>query len=514
VSATPPARPLVVVGDAFLDEDVDGRVARVCPDAPALVVDDAAVRSRPGGAALAAALAAATGRPVTLVAALSDDAPGEELRRLLAEAGVRVAAVARDGPTPVKRRVRADGRTVVRIDHGGRGPDAIGGPVGPALAALDGVDGRDGRDGGAAVLVSDYGRGVAALAPLAERLAAVASRVPIVWDPHPRGPSPVPGTRLATPNLAEAAGFAGADVGEHPSWAACARLAEELRRRWRLPTLALTLGDRGALVADGSGAPLVVPAAAATGDSCGAGDCFAATVAGALADGRLPSESVVDAVAAASRHVAGGGAGAWCARTAGGAAADGHLVDAAADPLDGLPCAFGRRAARALVERARRQGRTVVATGGCFDLVHAGHVATLQAARALGDCLVVLVNSDASVRRLKGPPRPLVPEADRVRVLAALGCVDAVVVFDGPTPLEALAHLRPHVFAKGGDYGQTVLPETALLESWGGQTVVLPYLTGRSTTGLVERARSTSARSAGAGDVTDVSPGIVTGGVG
>ena len=144
--------------------------------------------------------------------------------------------------------------------------------------------------------------------------------------------------------------------------------------------------------------------------------------------------------------------------------------------------------ARALgmIGAVRAGGGTVVATGGCFDLLHAGHVATLRAARGLGDCLVVCLNSDDSVRRLKGLERPLVPEVDRVAVLEALGCVDAVVPFDERTPEAVLQRLRPDVFAKGGDYALTDLPEAALLATWGGQAVVLPYLEGRSTTQLMK----------------------------
>jgi rfaE bifunctional protein nucleotidyltransferase chain/domain len=138
-----------------------------------------------------------------------------------------------------------------------------------------------------------------------------------------------------------------------------------------------------------------------------------------------------------------------------------------------------------------RQGGTVVATGGCFDLLHAGHVATLRAARGLGDCLVVCLNSDESVRRLKGPSRPLVPAADRARVLEALECVDAVVVFDEDTPAEVLRRIRPDVWAKGGDYAGSELPEATVLTEWGGQAVVLPYLPGRSTSELVHAARHT-----------------------
>ncbi|CAA9310254.1 MAG: ADP-heptose synthase / D-glycero-beta-D-manno-heptose 7-phosphate kinase [uncultured Frankineae bacterium] len=143
-----------------------------------------------------------------------------------------------------------------------------------------------------------------------------------------------------------------------------------------------------------------------------------------------------------------------------------------------------------MVARARASGGTVVATGGCFDLLHAGHVTVLQQARALGDCLVVLLNSDDSVRRLKGATRPLQSQGDRATLLRALGCVDAVVVFDEDTPVAALERLRPDVWAKGGDYALADLPETPVLARWGGQAVVLPYLDGKSTTSLIQEAAS------------------------
>ncbi|MGW0375622.1 D-glycero-beta-D-manno-heptose 1-phosphate adenylyltransferase, partial [Streptomyces coeruleorubidus] len=138
--------------------------------------------------------------------------------------------------------------------------------------------------------------------------------------------------------------------------------------------------------------------------------------------------------------------------------------------------------------RTRAAHGTVVAAGGCFDLLHAGHVGLLQAARRLGDCLVVCVNSDESVRRRKGGGRPVNPLADRARVLRALACVDAVAVFDEDTPERLLADLRPDVWVKGGDYAAADLPEAALLQEWGGQAVLLPYLDGRSSTALMERA--------------------------
>jgi D-beta-D-heptose 7-phosphate kinase/D-beta-D-heptose 1-phosphate adenosyltransferase len=139
----------------------------------------------------------------------------------------------------------------------------------------------------------------------------------------------------------------------------------------------------------------------------------------------------------------------------------------------------------AVVHRVRRAGGTVVATGGCFDILHAGHLSSLEAARALGDTLVVLLNSDESVRRLKGPSRPVQPAQDRARVLRGLACVDAVVVFDEDTPEAALADLRPDIWAKGGDYAADDLPESALVQTWGGRVVLLPYLSGRSTTAIL-----------------------------
>ncbi|WP_249933115.1 PfkB family carbohydrate kinase, partial [Blastococcus sp. CCUG 61487] len=225
--------------------------------------------------------------------------------------------------------------------------------------------------------------------------------------------------------------------------------AEALIAHWGVGAVAVTMGARGALLSYGSGAPMVVPAVPVTGgDPCGAGDSFAAAAALALADGAVTGEAVAAAVAFASAFVARGGASSW----------DRETPNVVAEP-----------GADAVIARVRAAGGTVVATGGCFDLLHPGHVATLRAARGLGDCLVVCINSDDSVRRLKGPTRPLVTAADRARVLEALEFVDAVVVFDEDTPSEVLDRLRPDVWAKGGDYAGAELPESQVLRRWGGQ---------------------------------------------
>jgi rfaE bifunctional protein nucleotidyltransferase chain/domain/rfaE bifunctional protein kinase chain/domain len=497
--------PLVVVGDALLDRDLDGRAGRLAPDAPVPVVDDPAERCRPGGAALAATLAARLdGRAVTLITALAGDEAGTALRELLELAGVEVIDLGLAGRTPEKIRVRAGGHSLLRVDRATR-PSRVG-PLAPP--------GRRALAGAAAVLVADYGRGVAAEPGVRAALAGLPRRRPLVWDPHPRGPAPVPGARLATPNRAEAAGFAPEVEGD--GLAAVTAQARLLAERWAAAGVAVTLGPGGALLVEGAGAPMVMPATPAPGgDPCGAGDRFAATAAGLLADGALPSEAVAGAVTAATAFVAAGGATTIRLDPASVGVDPASVgVDAAsagtAHPHPPAPAPpVGERSpspdepgsavhtphpahtpqlgrALAVIAAVRAGGGTVVATGGCFDLLHAGHVATLRSARALGDCLVVCLNSDDSVRRLKGVERPLVPEADRVAVLEALGCVDAVVPFDERTPEAVLQRLRPDVFAKGGDYALADLPEAALLATWGGQAVVLPYLEGRSTTQLMK----------------------------
>lgn len=475
--------PLLVVGDTLLDLDIAGHAERLAPDAPVPVVGRADRVARPGGAALAACLAAEDGREVTLVTALGDDASSEEVRNLLS-GRVRLVELPLRGKLSSKARFLADGRALLRLDDGD----------GRATAAT--ADAEDAVARARAVLVADYGRGTADA--LRGALARSAAHAPVVWDPHPDGGAPVAGTCLVTPAAAEARHFArqGAPGRTDPAGGAdrkttgsagwlhgAARDARVLLEIWDSTSVAVTLGEHGALLSHGE-APLFVPAPwKADGDCCGAGDRFAATAAAMLADGALTEAAVRGAVDAATRYVADGGAS--TVMTAG------RLLGPGADGSG----ARSRTPAEALrrVRRIREAGGTVVAAGGCFDLLHAGHVEMLQAARRIGDCLVVCVNSDASVRRRKGVGRPVVPAADRVRVLAALGCVDAVVVFDEDTPERLLDELRPDIWVKGGDYALADLPEAALLESWGGQVVLLPYLDGRSSTGLAERAAGRTA---------------------
>lgn len=359
------AGPLVVVGDLLLDREILGTVDRLCPEAPVPVLAEKSIADRPGGAGLAALFAAqrddAT-RPVTptdraarsrrevvLVAAVSADEAGYRLRELLAAAGIRLVALPLLGATPEKIRLRAGDHLLLRLDRGD-GPAGLGRAPADALAAIHDAS---------ALLVSDYGRGVTGQAELRSALAERARRVPLVWDPHPRGGAPVAGSQLVTPNRSEAETFVKAfrrpslpgtcetpqstdsaagpehrpatadrdgpdrvdldrvdlDRGDpgsgavDPVLAAAAASAARLRLSWAVQAVTVTLGERGSVLADGVRPPILVPAPfVAHGDPCGAGDRFASAAVGALMTGADVLDAVVAAVAAATAYVSAGGA--------------------------------------------------------------------------------------------------------------------------------------------------------------------------------------------------------------
>jgi rfaE bifunctional protein nucleotidyltransferase chain/domain len=248
--------------------------------------------------------------------------------------------------------------------------------------------------------------------------------------------------------------------------------AESLRRRWGAAAVSVTMGSRGAMVATATGSVHVpAPTVTAGGDPCGAGDRFAVAAALAFGEGSDARTAVTAAVDAATHFVAAGGA-----------------VGVSS------PAPIGARGSRGVAQDLdtlrRRGGGRLVATGGCFDLLHTGHVRLLHQARQLGDALVVLLNSDSSVRALKGPNRPVMPAEDRARVLSALECVDKVIIFDELSPEKALDALRPDVWVKGGDYAEADLPEAEVVRRHGGEVVLLPTVAGYSSSNLIAAARS------------------------
>lgn len=457
---------IVVVGDVILDVDLSGDATRLSPDAPVPVVDVTGIRRRAGGAGLVARMLAEDGWPVTLVTVLADDDAGRQLEGALP--GVRLVAGPSSFPTPVKTRVRAGTHPVVRFDQGcGRTtvPD-----VTPAMLRAVARAG--------AVIVADYGRGLAANAQLRELLANLAEDVPVVWDPHPAGARPVPGVSVVTPNLSEAhqaagglrSGRSAAEPWRPAAPDGAGEAAGILVDEWRSRAVLVTVGEHGAVLLrerDRTLRPIPAPRVAAA-DPCGAGDRLAASLAVHLLGGRDLEDASVLAVREAAEFLAAGGVASLPEPPA-----PGKARPRPAEPM-------------LLARRVRENGGKVVATGGCFDLLHAGHVRSLAAARELGDCLIVCLNSDSSVRRLKGDQRPIMVQQDRAELLLALECVDAVMVFDEDTPEAALNRLRPDVWAKGGDYKGARLPEADLVESWGGRCVTVPYHPARSTTGLAD----------------------------
>jgi rfaE bifunctional protein nucleotidyltransferase chain/domain/rfaE bifunctional protein kinase chain/domain len=440
---------VVVVGDVLLDRDLEGDVRRVCPDAPVPVVDLDRTTERAGGAGLVATLLNRPGITPHLVTAIAADEPGARLLDLLKQQ-VEVSSVLDASATRCKTRVRSAGQSLLRIDAA---PTAeVGGDCDVAVleAALDEAD---------VVLVSDYAGGVVSHPVVRAALERCALRRPMVWDPHPRGNEPVPAVTVVTPNKSEALQFGSTDELD--------QLAVELRDRWQAWSVAVTDGAHGVYLAAGDGPSFAPTPFRYSGDACGAGDRFAGTVAAEIGAGATMSGAIDTAVKDTATWLALGGV----------------------TPLDDPEPQAGPAEAIAVAGRVRSAGGTVVATGGCFDILHAGHIASLEAARALGDALIVLVNSDASVRRLKGDTRPVNSQEDRCRVLRSLRFVDAVVVFDGDDPVAALRELRPDVWAKGGDYTAEMLPEAPVIAGWGGRVVLVPFLPGHSTTAILEGGR-------------------------
>jgi len=469
-----------VLGDALLDVYIDGTVDRISPEAPVPVVHERGVQEVLGGAANVAANIAQLGGTATLGARVGDDHDGERIRALATGHGIRIDAVFTDGgvPTARKTRVRAGYQQLVRIDREETEPvsrqtaDAL-------LARLDVfLDG----DGGRAVVLADYAKGVLSN----EMLRAVvqrcrAARVPIIADPKSDDLRRYAGATVLKPNRAEAVRAAGPGADHHPEALAATVLAAS-----GAENVVLSLSADGLIAA---GAALAAPLRLCAhvrqvADVSGAGDTMVALLAAGAAVG-LPLERSVMLANIASGRV--------CEKLGTATLTSSELLEAFKEetedhqPEKWLP---DRETAARIVAAQRADGRRVVFTNGCFDMLHAGHVRLLQAARALGDALVVAVNSDDSVRRLKGPSRPVNALDDRVAVLSALACVDFVCAFDEETPLELILAAQPDLIVKGGDYAREDVVGGAQAAAWGGRVEIVPLLKGRSTTRLLQAGAS------------------------
>jgi rfaE bifunctional protein nucleotidyltransferase chain/domain/rfaE bifunctional protein kinase chain/domain len=470
-------RSVLVVGDALLDGWYSGSPQRLCREAPVPVVDIERVEYACGGAANAAANVAALGGRAILAAVVGGDADGAILRRRLRAAGVDSRlATARRRHTLAKRRILAHDQIVVRFDRGDQRPmpDAITAEL--RRHVDDALD--EGLD---AVVVCDYGAGTLDR-PVRDLLRRRRADLPLlVVDAHDPRPWASIRPDLVTPSFTEAARlFGGADgEADRASWVV--NHADGLLDATRAGALAVTLDSDGAVVLR-AGQPAhrththPVPASR----TAGAGDAYVAAFTLALASG-VPFVEAADAAQLAA---------VTATRHAGTAVCHaGDLLIAARRTGSGV------LELEALVQQVaahRAQRHRVVFTNGCFDVLHSGHVGYLEQARRLGDVLVVAVNSDDSVRRLKGANRPVNPVEDRAAVLAALSCVDYVVVFEEDSPAAVISALRPDVYVKGGDYRPELIPEAPLVCRLGGKVLTLDYVPDRSTSQIIERIRGTA----------------------
>ncbi|RQW94001.1 D-glycero-beta-D-manno-heptose 1-phosphate adenylyltransferase [Micromonospora inaquosa] len=567
-------RPVLIVGDAMLDEWRFADSDRLCREAPAPVLTLRRRISAAGGAANTAVNVAALGGRAVLVAPVGADVAGDELHDCLDRAGVWDRTVNQPGrPTPVKRRMLAGNQILLREDSGDPEDALDHDGVCRLLTALScATEELRAAAGGEAptLVVCDYGLGAlpapvrAWLVENRERYATVAldahdladwrGLAPTVVTPsfaeatrllaraggttrptggtelhleHPDadpadGPSEMtvgaaPGAVRADGGTAEPARASGGPVGEPtPSEGRVAltgdglsvtgtgvtvntragegvdravlaesRLAE-LRAHTGADVVAVTLDTEGAVVGGADGEPrrshsTPVPASHAVG----AGDAYLAAMTLALAaDAPLPTAAQL-AQLAATITVSDTGT-CVCRRD--------DLLAALDQPTNTTshPAVVGGDELDAIVAEYREAGRSVVFTNGCFDVLHRGHVRYLEQARALGDLLIVAVNSDGSVRRLKGPDRPVNPVEDRGALLAALACVDHVVVFEEDSPAALIEAVRPDVYVKGGDYPPELVPEAPLVRRLGGQVRTLGYVPDRSTSAIIERIRSHS----------------------
>ena len=469
-------RPRVaVVGDFMLDRYLWGDASRISPEAPVPVVHARREEDRPGGAGNVALNLSALGAQPLCFGAIGADRDGQCLSKLLADAGAETAGLksfdAR--PTVQKIRVLARNQQMLRVDREDCAPLAD--------AAADQLVAQLRAAAWDALVLSDYGKGV--LTPrLIEGALAEARRrgAPSVVDPKHRDLARYRGATMVTPNRAEAEIAAGEPLPDH---AALARIGERWRSSCGLELLLVTLGADGMFLLGAERVPFHLPTAARqVFDVTGAGDTVVAMIAASLA-ARLDPETAIRLA-----NCAAGVAVAKVGTVAVGRDEVLHALHAEGLTRKTLPT-DAHDALRAAAAAWRREGLRVVFTNGCFDLLHAGHVRYLQEARRQGDVLVIGLNDDASVRRLKGAPRPFNPLEDRAEVLAALACVDLVAPFSEDTPERIVRELGPDVLVKGSDWEGKEVAGADYVRAHGGVVRFVELLPGRSTTSLAERIR-------------------------
>ena len=467
---------VAVVGDFMLDRYIWGDAERVSPEAPVPVVHAHREEDRLGGAGNVAANLAALGARPCCFGAAGQDSSGDLLADALRAAGAEADGLVRcgDRPTVQKIRVMARNQQMLRVDR--EEADALTADDEAALlAALCAADWQ-------VVVLSDYGKGVLSPGLTAAVIEEAARRgVPCLVDPKHRDFSRYRGATLVTPNRSEAEGALGRTM---PDLESLARDGESLRAEAGLHGLLVTLGPEGMFLLREDAEPLHLPTMARqVYDVTGAGDTVIAMLAAAMGAG-LPTETAV--------RLANAAAGLAVAKVGTTAVGYDELLHAlrVVSPAHKILEDGNEEAVQAIIAGFRREGRRVVFTNGCFDILHAGHVRYLREARQRGDALVVGLNSDASVRRLKGEERPYNELMDRAEVLAGLESVDLVVPFEDDTPVELIKLVEPDVLVKGADWKDGEVAGADFVKARGGEVEFIEFLPGRSTTGIAERIRN------------------------
>ncbi len=476
---------IMVVGDFMADRYIYGHAQRLSPDAPVPVLAQQRTELKPGGAANVALALRALRCDVDCVGVVGKDAMADELRGSLKADGCDASGLIADGdrPTTVKHNFiglaqHRHPQKMFRVDEESRDP--VSKPVAERLLKL-----AERKLKKADVLcLEDYGKGVLTesvcqgLIKLARRMG-----VPVLVDPAAiEDYSKYRGATCITPNRFEAALATGRDA-EDADEASIVALGRKLIRDLKLDTLVLTLDRQGLLLMHKGGKPQFVPTRARdVYDVTGAGDTVLAMLAAALANDTGWEHATELANVAAGLEVERFGA------------VPVDLDEVLLDVLATSNQAHGKlRTLDELVtelQAHKRQGKTIAFTNGCFDILHAGHVSYLRAAAAQGDLLVVAMNSDKSIRKLKGEDRPVNHEADRVLVLSALESVDYVVVFGSDTPKPLLRKIKPDVLVKGDEYAHDQVIGYEIVESYGGKIARVPMVKGKSTTNIIRKIGS------------------------
>ena len=465
---------VLVIGDVMLDRYAYGEVERISPEAPVPILTVERETAMPGGAGNVVRNLTALNAAVAFIAVVGDDQAGSDLTGLIGgQPGVEPWLLVQSGrATTVKTRYIANGQQLLRADN----EDAR--PIQSKLADRLVRIARDGMAATSITVLSDYRKGLMA-GDVARQLIDAAHQAGrrVIVDPKGLDYARYAGADIITPNRRELSEATGMPIDTEAEIVAA---AEAVRAAHGFGAVLVTRSEDGMTLLDDRGAHHFPAEAKEVYDVSGAGDTVVATLAAGLAGG-------LDlAVAVRLANVA---AGVVVGKIGTAVARETELL-AALSPQGGvLRKVVAREEAAEQVERWRRKNYRTGFTNGCFDLLHPGHVHLLEQARASCDRLVVGLNSDASVRRLKGPTRPVQPEAARAAVLASLASVDLVCVFDEDTPLELLKAIRPELLVKGADYAMQDVVGADLVAGWGGKVMLAELLPGHSTTATVARLR-------------------------